>query len=683
MSMEAMLDEERKEILALLEGNTVSRSLQSQSPLGMRSASPYASPRSPVRSMLDIGDDTASISSTGAKKSPPRMAPMVPVRSMLDFDSPPPPPAAAPIRSMLDVDSPSPPLTRQLHSGPTSPIDLNTRTHGANNTVHPRSLSDSAPPKPSSFGPRSSVTRLDPTAEYQFSDIYSSNTAAPSMPKRNTQLGKNQGGKRSMGVMADALRGNDIALPGDRGRHHSVAGPSIRPGNKSKSPHNRLGLRSNSPHASLLSNSVKGGSNSGNMFMLDDGRVVDLSNAYRRLSDANLVFSGGTLSQLPSRKRSGQQDDGFPGRLEKDYLSPDGEELEDSSDDDHQTSSEDEGERGRRKDPREFEDDAASEPVKPKPAVTSASKPARKTLSLLAAAEQERQEVEQLQPKYQYRSLLEPDITVTAPTGEKTKPVKTGVHPSTSYDHGPASEYALANESEDDQEVSEIKRAQNLSFSMTPIIQHPEYNRSIRMIYRGEYSKIVQQMEEEHHRIRKYLVATDLSDESTHALEWAIGTVLRDGDTLIAIYCVDEETGIVGEAGLAPDESSAIKEQAAAINAVTSIRTPPVSTSTLSAFPHPQRVSVLSMNTDASSINLSPHASTSRERSKGEDERRRAVMDISDRVTRLLRKTQLQVRVIVEVIHCKNPKHLITEVIDLINPTLVILGSRGRSALKG
>lgn len=57
--------------------------------------------------------------------------------------------------------------------------------------------------------------------------------------------------------------------------------------------------------------------------------------------------------------------------------------------------------------------------------------------------------------------------------------------------------------------------------------------------------------------------------------------------------------------------------------------------------------------------------------------------DISERVTKLLRKTRLQVRVIVEVLHCKNPKHLITEVIDLVNPTLVILGSRGRSALKG
>jgi nucleotide-binding universal stress UspA family protein len=72
-----------------------------------------------------------------------------------------------------------------------------------------------------------------------------------------------------------------------------------------------------------------------------------------------------------------------------------------------------------------------------------------------------------------------------------------------------------------------------------------------------------------------------------------------------------------------------------------------------------------------------------RERNKAEQERYRAVQDITDRVSKLLRKTKLQVKVVIEVIHCKSPKHLITEVIDYISPTLVILGSRGRSALKG
>jgi nucleotide-binding universal stress UspA family protein len=291
--------------------------------------------------------------------------------------------------------------------------------------------------------------------------------------------------------------------------------------------------------------------------------------------------------------------------------------------------------------------------------------------------------VESQQPKYQYRSLLEPEITVTNPSGEKVRPSKPGVHPDTNYDHGPANgNVSDANESEDEHDLTDIKQAQKLSFAMTPIISQDEHHRAVRMIYRGEYHKIVKNLEEEHQRIRKYLVATDLSEESTHALEWAIGTVLRDGDTLIAIYCVDEETGIVsGDAALVPDDSKAMKEQAAAIGAAASTKSP-----LMTGFPIPvQRSSVLTVAGESiSSVSLSPAPSAgSRERNKGAEERQRAVKDISDRVTRLLRKTQLQVRVVVEVIHCKNPKHLITEVIDYINPTLVILGSRGRSALKG
>jgi nucleotide-binding universal stress UspA family protein len=214
---------------------------------------------------------------------------------------------------------------------------------------------------------------------------------------------------------------------------------------------------------------------------------------------------------------------------------------------------------------------------------------------------------------------------------------------------------------------------------MTQIMDTPESHRTIQIITRGEYAKLVQEAEEEHRPPRKYLVATDLSDESTHALEWAIGTVLRDGDTLLAIYCVDEETGVIAGDGnsVVPDEPKAMKEQAAAINAVAASKTPVTPSGT--NLPLHTRTTPFSHLSDAST---SP-APSSRERSKAEEERYRAVHDISERVTKLLRKTRLQVRVIVEVLHCKNPKHLITEVIDLVSPTLVILGSRGRSALKG
>lgn len=260
------------------------------------------------------------------------------------------------------------------------------------------------------------------------------------------------------------------------------------------------------------------------------------------------------------------------------------------------------------------------------------------------------------------------------------------VQPATSFDQEPISGTQTPFDPDLDADVNAIKAAQNLQLSLTPIISTPEVNRSIRIIYRGEFSKIQKEAEEEHRRLRKYLVATDLSDESTHALEWAIGTVLRDGDTLLAMYCMDEETsGSADPSSSLPDDPKAMKEQAAAVSAMakaTNARASQGSSSPSSFAFNRATNSPRLRAADGGSAASSP-APGSRGKSRLEEERERAAVDITERVSKLLRKTQLQVRVIVEVVHCKNPKHLITEVIDLVNPTLVILGSRGRSALKG
>ncbi|KAL0934304.1 usp domain-containing protein [Colletotrichum truncatum] len=650
MSMEAMLDEERRDVLALLEGTTSRPSWNSNSPVSARSPSPYTSPRSPVRSMLDIGDE-------GGKKSPARTT-VMPVRSMLDIDAPP-----APVRSMLDIDTSAP---KQVASaGPSSPVE--------SRAPHPRTFSDShSGPKPS-FGPRAPINRLDPTSDYQFSDI-ATNNIGQAMPKRNTQGGRKTAG----GVMADVMRGNEIpgiVLPGERARHGSIASnpvprnarSSSRGNNsKSKSPHGRLGMRSPSPNVSGRFQQIPGTA------MLDDGRVVDITRAYRKLSDANLAFSKGNLGELATRKKSNASERNG-GRLTKDYLSPDGEELEESSDEEHSFSDE-EQHRGRKMSPRSADDTSKS---------SAGDKGERKTLSLLAAAEEERLEVSAQQPQYQYKSLLDdPQITLTTPTGEKAKPSKSksGVHPTTAFDQGPGSGPASAVNSDDEEALTDIKRAQRLAFSSTGYQNYDEHSRTLRIIYRGEWEQIQKAAEEEHHRLRKYLVATDLSDESTHALEWAIGTVLRDGDTLICMYCVDEETGIYSTDGvMVPDDPKAHREQAAALTAISNSKTTSAISSVAPAFPHLPRASALRTDSHGTP---SP-APSSRERGRAEEERLRAIDDITERVTKLLRKTRLQVRVIVEVLHCKNPKHLITEIIDLLNPTLVILGSRGRSALKG
>ena len=225
--------------------------------------------------------------------------------------------------------------------------------------------------RPADFGPRSSASRLDPTSNYQFGDILTNNTGN-AKPKRAAQ-----GGKRTS--MAEVMRGNDVSnlvLPGDRGRHYSAPGNNLNLKNKSKSPHNRMGLRSNSPHNSLLGRPLSPGA----QLLQHDKLDIDINNAYRRLSDAALARSGGSLSELGRRKKS--EEGPGSGRLAKDYVSPDGDLVEESSDD-NGSSSEDEGERGR-KTARSFGGSKA-------PSTGSASPETTRTArSLLAAAEEER-----------------------------------------------------------------------------------------------------------------------------------------------------------------------------------------------------------------------------------------------------------------------------------------------------
>lgn len=361
MSIDAMLDMERQEVLALLE----SKNQGSTSPERIRSSSPYApAPRSPVRSMLDIEEEGPS----NTRTSPTTQAP---VRSMLDVDGP-LVTIQPPVRSMLDLDTPSPPPSAtHRSSSPISPgltVDPQFKSSVAQGSLHPRSMSD-AGFKPD-FGPRAGP-RNDRTSEYQFSGILPRNSG---QPKRSPQTTKRQSG----GSFGETLRGPDLSglqLGGDRGRHPSI-GDRLG-GKQSKSPHNRWETRSRSPatFGTLLPTSKA---------VLDDGQVVDISSAYRRLSDANLAFSSGSLAQLPMRKRS---EDIGEGRLIKDYLGPDGEHLESSEEDDSYTS--DDEDRGRKTAPRALNPDARGDSEE-SDSRSRSGQGERQSLSLLAAAEQER-----------------------------------------------------------------------------------------------------------------------------------------------------------------------------------------------------------------------------------------------------------------------------------------------------
>ena len=404
------MDEERREVLALLEGRPDVRSRRSSSIASAgRSASPYTrNPRSPMRSpmqsILDYDDleappPTLNASSTEASASthqgPPPAA--QPVRSMLDID----PVRQPPIRSMLDVDSPRTPTLQPVFSAQNSPTEPNHRVHpptshhrhsssgGSGGVLHPRSMSDAAG-RPVDFGPRAHQARAersDPTANYQFSDIITSRENPMLVKRSGLSNVHTAGSTKRGGSMAEVMRGTDVSnlkLPGHptalHGRHPASGARPPQNSNKSRSPHNRLGMRAKSPHTGLNTRAL---SPAGAAF-LAESQGYDMQNAYRRLSDFNIMRSGGgSLSGLPMRNNGANGS----GRLAKDYLSPDGEELPEDSSDDASSSSDDEDESRGRKTARSFADEKSPKPSESPAASRTAG---RQSLSLLAAAEDER-----------------------------------------------------------------------------------------------------------------------------------------------------------------------------------------------------------------------------------------------------------------------------------------------------
>lgn len=295
----------------------------------------------------------------------------------------------------------------------------------------------------------------------------------------------------------------------------------------------------------------------------------------------------------------------------------------------------------------------------------------------------------QLSSAYKVRSLFDDDEEDNKKSNGKDRS-RHGSRLSASKERvNPSSTVNSANNSENEIERDEIRTAQEMSVKLTDVFSTPETNRSVRVIYRGEFTKVVAAAVEEHKKLRKYLVATDLSDHSAHALEWAVGTVLRDGDTLVATCCLSEEgdgnqNGNNGSSGNGSNGADEGKDASALNPPPTQHRASSISLLT-SAFSNRDSGVYGPNNGNNGAGDSASNVSTgsAKEQDRLEAERQQVIEEVTAKVSKLLRRTKLQVRVIVEVLHCKNPKHLVLEMIDLIKPTLVILGSRGRSSIKG
>ena len=236
---------------------------------------------------------------------------------------------------------------------------------------------------------------------------------------------------------------------------------------------------------------------------------------------------------------------------------------------------------------------------------------------------------------------------------EKFSAKKTGVHPNTSYDQ------TYSPTASEHEEISDIQHAQRLSIASTPIDTSVP-DRASRIMIRGDFPGIQQEAADGLRRLRTYLVATDLSSEAAYALEWTIGTVLRDGDTLLAVFAVDEETGT----GRVIEPES--------VHRANTTRKKPAAVDRM----------ILAAENDSSPLTssfLAPEArkdsSKTSADSRPHQERLHAVESISQTCIKFLRKTKLQVRVGIEVIHCKSPKHIITEAVRTMMPFISFNGS--------
>ena len=258
----------------------------------------------------------------------------------------------------------------------------------------------------------------------------------------------------------------------------------------------------------------------------------------------------------------------------------------------------------------------------------------------------------------------QPKVTFTPPDSEGFKQPSAKrfvVHPNTNFDQrvDKVGRPASPNTS-DSEEINDIRRAQRLHINISPL-DNSVPHRVIQTMIRGDYTRMQEEEKEGIRRLRTYLVATDLSSEAAYALEWTIGTVLRDGDTLMAVYAVDEEVGTgvageclpIGEGGKAIQDTTAIMEKMT----IASQKQPLMSLSsplTKAGFRSSSRKSSAANSTDSRAL------------SKAEQERTHAIEKLSETCLRFLRKTKLQVRLAIEVIHCKSPKYMVTEAVGVI-----------------
>ncbi|KAJ9125745.1 hypothetical protein QFC24_002529 [Naganishia onofrii] len=132
-------------------------------------------------------------------------------------------------------------------------------------------------------------------------------------------------------------------------------------------------------------------------------------------------------------------------------------------------------------------------------------------------------------------------------------------------------------------------------------------------------------LEESGNRLRSYVVLSDLSAEAGYAIEWCIGTVARDGDEIFLVSVMENEA----------------------------------------------------------KVDPKDHVTDKAQKLRIQRERQATASALARQATSLLQRTVLNVSVTCQAIHSKNARHMLLDLIDYLEPTMAIVGSRGLGKLQG
>ena len=626
-SLEASLDEENREVLAALDRHPP------HSP-ALKSNSRTSTPPPRVRSMLDVDSPTprhGSIAGIGVGITSPKQH---------RKDS-----------SILDPADPST-WTSPHSSKPNSPTLTRTELQG----TRPRGASESSPTTSGHVG----LPRTQPGANRNFEQNYQFDLSSIPSNAKNDSKRAREGSTSS--AMAAALSGDltnlHVGRPLATTRSHASSG-SRSPSGRVKSPVKSPG----SDKSSLLSPTSPPAK-----IVTAKGTVVD-GNSHRRLSNKSSSFS--TISDDPE---AGQ------GRVPTDKPAED--DAVESDDEERASSGSDDDTRGRNRDQKPTDDPDSPVPDSAKTDDTDQRTP---------SPTEKRKSPHATSHSQIIKSMLEPSISVTTPSGDKFTQHGTGVHPESNFDKRRMSTSATSVEGDED----DIAKAKTLGLNISPLDTRI-VDRHVRMIIRGDWTHFQQEAEAGNRSTRTYLCCSDLSVEANYALEWTVGTIMRDGDTLLAIYAIEDETaGSPGNSKQPEAERAKLHEEGAQAGKAAGDTMAKLTRQTTN-----QGGEIQSTFVPATEAQTATGSVDARKVSKKEMDRLKAIDAITQSFLKLVRRTTLQVRCMVEVIHCKSPKHLIlgavsllfhtvrglgsnVKQVDELEPTLTIVGTRGRSSLRG